>query len=64
MSKMNDIHADVGSMIIGEVRNLSLINIDAVTYRAYLGKYCVSRVKKFKTTYDRNTNILSIRRVS
>ena len=63
MSKMSDIHADVGSMIIGEVRNLSLINIDAVTYRAYLGKYCVSRVKKFKTKYDRENKVMMIRRV-
>lgn len=64
MSRVERVEEDVAHFLVGEKRMITLDDIDAVTYRAYLSRYAIKNKVTFKTTYDRNTNVLSIRRVS
>lgn len=63
MSRVERVEEDVAHFLVGEQRQVSLDDIDAVTYRAYLSRYAIKNNIRFKTKYDRETKVIFIRRV-
>lgn len=64
MSRVERVEEDVAHFLVGEQRQVTLGDIDAVTYRAYLSRYAIKNKMSFKTKYDRNVDVMLIRRVS
>lgn len=63
MSRVERVEEDVAHFLIGEKRTVELTDIDAVTYRAYLSRYAIKNNIRFKTVYDRENKVMTIRRV-
>lgn len=63
MSRVERVEEDVAHFLVGEQRQVSLDDIDAVTYRAYLSRYAIKNNIRFKTKYDRENKMIFIRRV-
>lgn len=63
MNRVERVEEDVAHFLIGEKRSITLDDIDAVTYRAYLSRYAIKNNIRFKTKYDRENKVMVIRRV-